>query len=240
MAVWRHFKRLLGLVLALSGVLVGAILAYLAATVIGALVPARGASEAAGPPSEQILLLMTPLHADFAIPVTDELRRRFAFLAAGGVPIAHPELRYLVFGWGSRDFYTNTPRLSDIRPGPTVRAIVGDRSVLHIVPARDIARGDGVVPVMLPPGGVARLVDFIDATFTREAGAPAPLDHPGYGSGDLFYAADGDFNLLRPCNIWAAEGLRAAGIDTGAWTPTTWSLRLGLRLHASEALQAAD
>jgi len=236
----RLLLRLAGYALTAFGALVVVILAYLGATVVGALLPAEAESGTQGPPSERILLLTTTLHADFAIPVTEELRARFAFLADKGVPMEHPNLRYLVFGWGSRAFYTNTPTMTDIRPGPTIRAVVGDDSVLHILPARDIAVGEGVLPVMLPPGGIDRLVDFIDATFVRKGGVPVPVDHPGYGMGDVFYEANGAFNILRPCNIWAAEGLRAVGLATGAWTPTTWSLELGLRRHSPEAFGAAD
>ncbi|MCU0790920.1 MAG: DUF2459 domain-containing protein, partial [Nitratireductor sp.] len=46
----------------------------------------------------------------------------------------------------------------------------------------------------------------------------------------------GAFNIFRPCNIWVAEGLRQAGISTGAWTPTTFALELGLSMHSNGAL----
>ncbi len=219
------------------------VLAYLGATYVGAAVPASPdasvQSQASAPASgvradpDRIYLLTTLLHADFAIPVDDALRARFAFLREeGGVPLDNPDLRYLVFGWGSRAFYTQTPSLGDIRPGPTLRAVTGDASVMHVLPARDVSRLPNARAVRLPPGGYERLLDFIEASFDRGAGAP----RPGYGFGDAFFPAVGSFNIFRPCNIWAAAGLRRAGIATGAWTPTTHSLLLGLEWHAPEAL----
>ena len=238
----RLLLRLLKVLIYGVGGLALVILVYLGATYVGAAVPASpepsyqaeaSAVASRGPEGpDRIYLLTTLLHADFAIPVDDALRTRFAFLREGGVPLDNPDLRYLVFGWGSRAFYTQTPSLSDIRPGPTLRAVTGDASVMHVLPARDVSRLPNARAVRLPPGGYDRLLDFIEASFDGGAGAP----RPGYGFGDAFFPAVGSFNIFRPCNIWAAAGLRRAGVVTGAWTPTTHSLLLGLEWHAPEAL----
>ena len=211
---------------------------YLGATIAGALIPAAPSrlpqavtgSQADG---ERIYLLTTLLHADFAIPVDDELRARFAFLGDAGVPLGSADLRYLVFGWGSRAFYINTPTLADISAATTLRAMTGDESVMHVLPARDVSVLPNATAIRLPDGGLERLLDFIEASFERGSDA----SQQGYGYGDVFYAARGGFNIFRPCNIWVASGLRRAGLATGAWTPTTHSLMLGLSLHASGALE---
>ena len=224
----------------LIGTLLLIIVAYLGATYVGALIPAYPPVADGGGPQDtepgkpdRIYLLTTLLHADFAIPVDDALRARFAFLREGGIPLDNPQLRYLVFGWGSLAFYTNTPTFADIRPGPTLRAITGDVSAMHVLPAKDVSGLDNATAVALPPGGYARLLDYIEASFDRERGG----GQPGYGFGDAFFAARGGFNIFHPCNIWAANGLRRAGLATGAWTPTTHSLVLGLRLNAPQAFE---
>lgn len=95
-------------------------------------------------------------------------------------------------------------------------------------------------PVDLPAGGVERLAAFIDRSFSRDAaGAPVHLPGVAYGSSDAFYEGVGPFDILRPCNIWVAEGFRQAGLATGAWTPTTLSLRLGLQWQSPGALPQA-
>lgn len=214
-------------------------LIYLGATYVGAALPGHpawhggnGLGGAIPDEPNRIYLLTTLLHADFAIPVDDEVRARFAFLGEAGLPIDSPALRYLVFGWGSRAFYTATPSLVDIRPAPTLRAITGDDSVMHILPARDVSTLPDATAIHLPDGGFDRLLDFIQASFQGKGS----FLQSGYGFGDVFYAARGGFNIFRPCNIWVADGLRQAGIPTGAWTPTTQSLMLGLSLHAPGAL----
>jgi uncharacterized protein (TIGR02117 family) len=169
----------LGAVLALAAL----VAAYFAATIAGAAIPARAvAAKADGEPA-QIYLLTSLLHADFAIPVDDALRARFAFLRAGGIPVDHPNLRYLVFGWGARDFYIKTRMLSDIRPLPALKGMVGDASVMHVLAASDVKMDESAVPLSLPPGGLDRLLAFIESSFLRSGTAVQPIAGAGYGAG---------------------------------------------------------
>lgn len=231
-AAGRGLRYFSGAVLALAAV-VGV---YLAATLAGAAIPARGVTgDGSGEPA-RIYLLTSLLHADFAIPVDDELRKRFAFLTDGGVPVDHPQLRYLVFGWGARDFYLKTKTLADIRPLPALKGIIGDRSVMHVLAASDVRKDESAVALELPPGGLERLLSFIERSFLKDGEKPVPVPGAGYGMSDVFFEGLGRFDILRPCNIWVAEGLREAGLATGAWTPTTFSLELGLALHSRAAL----
>ncbi len=209
---------------------------YLAATFFGAQIVARGNPPEPSGEAERIYLLTSLLHADFAIAVDDALRARFAFLGDAGVPIGHENLKYLVFGWGAREFYLNTPTLSQVRPVPAVRGIFGDSTVMHVMAATDVSKAPSSVAVTLPPGGREKLLSFIEASFARSGNSTLPITGRNYGMADAFYVAEGGFNILTPCNIWVAKGLRQAGLDTGAWTPTTWSLLRGLALHSPQAL----
>lgn len=208
---------------------------YLAAAALGAALPAPPQTGRAPGTPERIYLLTTLLHADIAVPLTPERRRRFGFLEADGLPLSSPSAKHLVFGWGSQAFYTATPRLADIRPGPLFAAITGDSAVMHVYLAGDLAAVRGVFAVDLPPGGTRRLLRFVETGFEEDETGPLHLAGAAYGQSDAFYAGTGHFNLWRPCNIWVAEALRAAGLSTGRWTPTTRGLLLGLRLHSPQA-----
>ena len=202
---------------------------YLAVAVIGGAIPGstnRISDRDAGvaPP---VYLVFTPIHADFAIPVTPETRRRFGFLADAGLRLSDPRLKYLVFGWGSKAFYTSAKGYSDIGIGPTWTAITGDTSVIHVQPAGDIAHLDDAVRLDMPATSFANLTEFILSSFRRDAGQAQLVAGAGFGTGDVFYEAHGRFNILEPCNIWVAKGLRTAGFATGLWTPTTYSLKIG-------------
>ncbi|MEM7461104.1 MAG: TIGR02117 family protein [Pseudomonadota bacterium] len=229
--------RILRLIAGTLGVLALVVFVYLAASVAGAIYPGHADSGRAPGNTERIYLLTTLLHADFAIPVDDAVRKRFAHLAADGIPIFNPNLKFLVFGWGSHAFYTTARNLTDIRPGPTFTAVTGDNSVVRMVPAGDITELENAYAVDLPAGGTERLLDFIENSIAGFRDNHEILPGKGLGTGDVFFVANGGFHIFRPCNIWAADGLRVAGLNTGKWTPTTHSLLLGLRLHSPQALQ---
>ena len=73
------------------------------------------------------------------------------------------------------------------------------------------------------------MIDNIYASF-KLSDSHLPMDLPGknHGLNDLFYEAKGSFNILSPCNVWTARMLRSAGVNTGIWTPTTFSLMMSL------------
>jgi uncharacterized protein (TIGR02117 family) len=228
--------RAAGYLLLALGSLAAIVILYLGATLIGAWVPAEGKAQAATGASDRIYLLTSLLHADIAIAADEALIERFGFVRDAEVPLDHPNLRYLVFGWGAREFYLKTRTLADIRPVPTLKGIFGDRSVMHVLAATDVSQAPGAVAIDLPPGGRERLLAFIEKSFAAPAGVPVAIEGAAYGDSDAFYEGMGSFHLFRPCNIWVADALRAAGLSTGVWTPTTFSLLMGLRLHSSGSL----
>ena len=88
----RRALRLVALTLALP-------VLYLVASVLLPLVPGPKA-DLSGPLTRQIGLLQGVIHTDILIPLTPETRARFGFAEAAGVPLNHPEARWLVLGWG--------------------------------------------------------------------------------------------------------------------------------------------
>lgn len=182
--------------------------------------------------SRRILVLSNPIHTDIAVPVDADLLARFAFLRDGQLEIDHPGLRYIVFGWGGRAFYTQTPTWADLKPMPVLKSFTVDQSVMHVALAGDIPLSEpSVMAVDLSAAGYARMLDFIVASFSRPEGREVPLIGQSYGADDAFFEAEGAFNVLVGCNIWTAAALRQAGIGTGWWTPLPWLLTTSLRLH---------
>ena len=203
------------------------------AVIAGALVPRplwNGDAEEAV--SRRILVLTNPIHTDIAIPIDAAVRRRFAFLEAGGMPAAHPAARWLVFGWGGRAFYLETPTWAELKPGPVFKALTLDRSVLHVDVAGEIAElHPAVTSFRLSEGGFERLIQFIAASFEESEGEPIVVPGASYVGTDRFYEARGFFNALVGCNTWTAQALREAGLQTGWWNPLPALLAASLRLH---------
>jgi uncharacterized protein (TIGR02117 family) len=192
------------------------------------------------PPSRPILVPTNPIHTDIAVPIDNAIRGRFAFLEDGGMPLSYPEARWLVFGWGGRAFYLETPTWGDLKPLPVLKALTADRSVIHVDLAGSIDETQpAVTRLEIGEGAYNQLVAYIAASFARENQLPIVIEGASYGRYDRFYEANGWFNALVGCNTWTARGLREAGLQTGWWNPLPVSLAISLRLHNSMQAETA-
>ncbi len=209
--------------------------AYLAAMIIGAVVPGvtKGIAEpAAANDNVKIYLLTGPLHADIAVPVDSQVLQQFGFLDQSGINLNDNGLHYLVFGWGSEAFYTIAGTYADITAAATLRAVTGDSSVMHVVPVGRINQAPDTIPLTVSRGGYSRLLTFLRSSFDNSTnGEPQQMPGKSHGYGDVFYRGRGGFNIFYPCNAWAGDALRTAGVKLGIWTPTTFSLKLSLKLY---------
>jgi uncharacterized protein (TIGR02117 family) len=199
--------------------------------VAGTLVPRPLLSQSdSGEKSVEVLVITNPIHTDIAIPVTSETLQAFNFLGESGLPMDAPGLRWLVFGWGGRAFYLETPTWAELKPVPALKALTIDRSVLHAELAGEIDRSlPNVKPLRVSEAEFSKLLQAILDSFS--AGDPAANAASGYGTNDRFFEANGYFNVLLSCNTWTAKVLRAGGVQTGWWNPLPQSLGLSLILH---------
>jgi uncharacterized protein (TIGR02117 family) len=182
--------------------------------------------------THRILMLSNPIHTDIAIPVDGDLITRFAFLRAAGLDLDNPNLRYLVFGWGGRSFYIETPTWADLKAGPVLKSFTLDRSVIHAELTGNIPEDAPAVTVLkIDDGGLERLKQFILDSLLQTDGRPVSLPGSSYGEHDAFFEAKGYFNAFMGCNTWTAAGLRQAGLTSGLWTALPWMLRQSLDLH---------
>lgn len=201
--------------------------------VLGTVVPRPFfADEANDAKDREILLLSNPIHTDIALPVDDDLRRVFAELQEGGIAVNHPAAATLVFGWGGRSFYIQTPTWADLKPMPVLRSFTLDSSVMHVDVTGDFpADLAGVKRLRISEAGYQRLIAGISASFVRQDGRVQLVPGVAYGLTDAFFEANGWFNALAGCNTWSAAMLRQAGIRTGWWTPLPPLLRWSVDLH---------
>jgi uncharacterized protein (TIGR02117 family) len=190
------------------------------------------ADDANGAKDREILLLSNPIHTDIALPIDDDLRRVFAELQEGGIAVNHPAAAYLVFGWGGRSFYIQTPTWADLKPMPVLRSFTLDSAVMHVDVTGDFpANLAGVKRLRISEAGYQRLVAGIRASFAGNDNGVRPVAGAGYGLTDAFFEANGWFNAVAGCNTWSAAMLRDAGIQTGWWTPLPPLLRWSIDMH---------
>lgn len=223
--------RLIGRAALLLPALVGL---YLLAAAAGAVIPGRvqEASAKDGPPVT-ILLVAGPIHYDVLLPLTAETRAAFAPLGPHGLPVDAPGAEWLIIGWGAREFYTTTGSYADLSLAAVWRSFTGDASVLRVDVAGPLRAGLDLPAATLTAGQYSQLLAAISDSFRRDrAGALVPIPGPGFGPTDRFFAAHGRFDILRTCNTWISDMLRAADLRFGAWTPTPYAVTLSLARFA--------
>jgi uncharacterized protein (TIGR02117 family) len=212
---------------------------FLCAAAIGAYIPRNVAahsqlpdqpSGSRGGETVTIYLLTSPLHADIALPFDVHTRAAFPWLDETRLPLDNPNLAYFGFGWGSKAFYTTAGNYSDIGIANTFTAVTGDDAVMRVIGLGQIEVGETVIPITLNLNKYKTLIENVTAGFDLDANSnPIYLPQFSIGANDAFYAGTGHFNILNPCNQWAADVLFASGIEIGRWTPTTYSLLISLK-----------
>ena len=181
----------------------------LAGTVTGCTAPPI-APITARPGDETVYVIAGGWHTELALP-----------MAAIEGPLAalkprFPDARYLVFGWGARDYYmSHNPGLDDL-----LRAMVPGPAVLLVIPLSTtpeaFAGAGNVYALPISPGGAEQLTRFLWGYLAKDAGGASHPVAAGLYPGSVFYASTGTFDITHTCNTWTAEALRAAGVPVTA------------------------
>ncbi len=122
-----------------------------------------------------------------------------------------PGAQVLMFGYGKRTFITakvETPAELVMGPLPGPSAV--QVTALRVDPNN--AYDGPVAAVALPPGGAARVSDYLwEAIGKTNAGEPR-LIAKGLFPGSLFYAGARRYDLAFTCNTFTAAAIEAAGL----------------------------
>jgi len=207
MVVLKLFSRAFAAVVALA-------LAYLAAALLLGAWPINRDFQPT-PGGVEVFVCSNGVHTDFVLPVRTEEVDWSAIFAPRYYPADVTRFDHVGIGWGNLDFYRSTPRWSDFRIGTALHSALGfGAAALHVQyrPVPGPAERCGRVAVSAVQ--YRALANYIAAT----TAGPDPVA-PGYGATDLFYPARGRFSLFKSCNVWVGQGLQAARLPAGLWTP---------------------
>jgi uncharacterized protein (TIGR02117 family) len=209
----------IGMVARRLGLGIGALLAcYCGAALIGSLIP-RNSGWQEPEKGITIYVVSNGYHSGLVLPVSAGGEDWSLIIRPTDLPNPAAAGNYLLFGWGDRDFYLNTPTLSDITPGTALSALVGSGQTLvhvdHLTSPRDVVDPR---PIRLSPAAYAKLIHHIRQSIMR-GGDGNPVAIAGYGQRDIFYQAHGHYSAFATCNVWTSDALAAAGVRTGLWTP---------------------
>jgi len=200
--------------------LLGLLLLYGAAALLLPLVAVNG-DWVAPQSGVEVIVVSNGVHTDLVLPAV-----------AGGVDwsrhfprsdFAEVDERYgwISFGWGSRDFYLETPTWSDLRLSTALRSVSGlAATALHVSWYWRPPEGDRCRRFKISDEQLARLLAEVLATCDRTADGDVKLiAAPGYTPYDRFYEALGHYSAITTCNEWTGARLRSIGVKCGCWTP---------------------
>ncbi len=183
-----------------------------------------------------VYIVSNGVHTDLVLPAESSRMSWSYFLRDSPLSRNLENAQYISFGWGSREFYVNTPEWKDLKIKTAINALfINGESAMHASvifnPPTVNAR---CLKICLPEEQFARLTAYVKTSFAiNEAGLPVPINTRGYGPYDLFFEAKGNFNLFRTCNVWTNEGLNRSGIRCALWTPFDIPVLFHLSLAAN-------
>lgn len=133
-----------------------------------------------------------------------------------------PNVAYLEFGWGDRDFY----EAPDAGVLLALRALFPGESVVHVVGIHDPPSGylteAGLVKLCLNKAELESLLDFLVASFESEEGQPGAVIPRGRSQlMGQFYNGTGHYHVANTCNVWTARALRSIGMDISSGSKLT-------------------
>ncbi len=157
------------------------------------------------PQDEIIYVIAAGWHTELALPMS----AISPFLVT---ELDFANARYLVFGWGARDYYmARDPGFGDL-----LRAAVPGPAVLLVMPLQvspeAFAGAANVFAVPVSRIGAEHLSQFLREYLASDAKGASRRIGSGPYTGSAFYASTGTFDLAHTCNTWTAEALRAAGV----------------------------
>jgi uncharacterized protein (TIGR02117 family) len=123
-----------------------------------------------------------------------------------------PNAKYLVFGWGARDYYmAQNPGINEL-----LQAVVPGPAVMLVVPLEvspEIFAGTAeTFTVPISRDGVQRLSEFLWNDLDKNHDGPPRRIGPGPFPHSAFYASSKTYDLTHTCNTWTATALRVAGL----------------------------
>ena len=203
-------------------------LAYLSVAFVLGLVVVNGTFTETGG-GIPIAVCSNGVHTDFVLPVKTDVvdwsavfpRERFA------APV--DRFDRIGIGWGDLAFYKSTPRWRDFELPTALRAVAGaGPTALHVQYRADPGASERCAQLTIGAVQYRRLARYIGGTVV---GSRQPVA-TGYGTSDAFFPARGRFSLFKTCNVWVGEGLKAAGLPTGLWSPFSFQVMSPL-LHVA-------
>jgi uncharacterized protein (TIGR02117 family) len=169
-------------------------------------------------------IIYNKMHCDIVLKISKNSKKWNQLLnllknaSQGGekAPISSFEQGYLVFGWGDKETYLNTPTWNKLQVSTTIKALfINTPSLMHVAYYSDIKKFKKFKIINVSKQQLQALEESIFKSFNFKANQ----HYRAYSDNDLFYPSKYQYNLFNTCNTWTGDRLRESNISMSYWTP---------------------
>lgn len=196
-----------------------ALLSLLIMLALGYVIPRPWSAPSSQPCERMIYVSSDNFHTNLILPMTD-LVTGWQQRVGLSLPTTDP-IQYLVFGWGERTFYVETPSWEEMKISNALKALFWSNAAamnVYSLPEAPQSQGNTIVkPVWMTEQNYRQLLQFIQNSFQLDRQGQVMRIRRRNGDLTNFFEAHGRYSILTTCNSWTAEGLRAAQIKTPLW-----------------------
>jgi len=174
------------------------------------------------PKEMAVFILTNGLHADIVMPVKTEMVDWSQKIKFSDTKSRDSFQNFVAVGWGNREFFIDTPSVSQLKLSIAVRAGLGmGASAMHATFLKSVNEDEFCRKIELSKSQYIDLVNFIESYFKKDSLENfINISTPNtYGNNDAFYEAKGTYTIFFTCNTWANSALKSAGLRSCLWTP---------------------
>ena len=179
----------------------------------------------------QICIANTGIHSNILVPTENDAYNWRNYLSIDKIGIdAINDYKYLSFGWGDQDFYMTISSISDFDFYTIFKAVfLPTSSVMYVRGYQSLPQNIEVKCIYTDKANYLQLTKFIEASFKLDRNHRKIRIGNGNTSTAGFYAAKGNYSILKTCNAWTGDALRKADINTPLWDSLSFAIMFHLR-----------
>ena len=204
-------------------IFISCILIYIACAFIFSRITIEGHKEKKA--RHTVFLMKSGIHMDFLLPICNELKDWQEEFPISNTRSKDSTYKKIAIGWGSKDFYMNTPTWDDLTLKIFLISNFGlGSSAIHVKYYTDTFPKDSkIVSLKLSDNQYKKLVKYIENSLKRSGTTKSsfilPKNPKVLSKNDAYYDAKQNYSLLFTCNSWINNGLKASGQKACLWTP---------------------
>ena len=206
-------------------IFISSILIYLACAFIFSRITIEGHKEKKA--IHTVYLMKSGIHMDFLLPISNKLKDWQEDFPISNTRSKDSTYKKIAIGWGSKDFYMNTPTWDDLTLKIFLISNFGlGSSAIHVKYYTDTLQKDSkILSLKLSDNQYKKLVKYIENSLkrsgTNKSSFILPKNPKVLSNNDAYYDAKQNYSLLFTCNSWINNGLKESGQKACLWTPNS-------------------